>query len=272
MHNVYTIARKEFTDLVSSPVMLFTLVVYLVLFAAFYSENYHMIQMYGMRYPVNGFLGMLTQILCSFGSLVAIILGLSVMYNETQNYALNTLVVKPVYRDTILNGKILGVLGFTLLLFVLTTALYISVSLVLFGDRFGQLLAEVVSRLPLVFLLFILCFMFFFLLTMLFFILIRNNILALLLGFIAWVLIYYAVPTFFATYAPSLAVMFGLNEFSVANLISGLSPQTMIFMIFNDASDVVGTILCHFPEFGKLSLYTFIILILCYIAFLRRDV
>ena len=46
------------------------------------------------------------------GPIIGVIIGCSTISAERMGNALNTLITKPVYRDTIINGKIMGSLIF----------------------------------------------------------------------------------------------------------------------------------------------------------------
>jgi ABC-2 type transport system permease protein len=81
-------------------------------------------------------LGSLTYILTVYGSIIAVLLGFLFMSLDRISHAINTLLVKPVYRDTIINGKLLGSILLIFGIFLLTTLFYISMLFLMFGSRF----------------------------------------------------------------------------------------------------------------------------------------
>lgn len=275
MLNVFVIARKEFSDLVRSNVIVVVLAVYCVLLLYAYYDSYNVINdtlsQFGVVGPVNNPAispGSLVGVLCGYGGLVAVVLGLSSMYYEVSNKALNTLMVKPVYRDTILNGKLLGAVFFALCLFVFTALVNIALNFMFWGEHFSKAFPAFLEQLPLVLISYLLIFMMFYLLTVLMFLLFRRSSLAFFLAFMAWIFLYEVVPSGFA---PSLASFFP-NSNQMGWVISCLSPKGMLSLIFSGATDTMGAFSANALEFFKLMLYVGVLLVSCYIAFLRRDV
>jgi ABC-2 type transport system permease protein len=225
---------------------------------------------YGSNDPIVNAPGDLVNVLCGYGGLVAIMLGLSSMYNEFSNSALNTLTVKPLYRDTILNGKLLGVLLFALLLFVFTCLADISLNFVFWGDHFSSLFSGFVGMLPLVLISYLLVFMTFYLLTILMFLLFNKSSLAFFMAFIAWTFIYNVL---LSTFTLGLASFFP-NSDQINSIITGLSPDAMVnrMFIFNMTNSSISTIQANYLYFVQLLLYVGVLLVFCYTVFLRRDV
>jgi len=275
MQNVFVIARKEFSDLVRSNVIIVVLAVYCILLLHAYYESYNLINntlsQFGVVGPINDPAispGELIGVLCSYGGLVAVVLGLSSMYNEVSNKALNTLIVKPVYRDVILNGKLLGAVFFAFCLFVFTTLINISLNFMFWGEHFSKAFPAFLGELPLVLVSYLLVFMMFYLLTVLMFLLFRRSSLAFFLAFMASIFLYEVVPSGFA---PSLASFFP-NSTQMGWVISSLSPKGMLSLIFSGATDTIGAFSANALEFFKLMLYVGVLLVSCYAAFLRRDI
>ncbi len=275
MRNTFVIAGKEFSDLVRSNVMVVVLAVYCMLLLYEYYDSYSVINNNLLQFGVVGPVddpaispGSLVSVLCGYGGLVAVVLGLSSMYYEVSNRAINTLMVKPVYRDVILNGKLLGAVFFAFCLFVFTVLVNISLNFVFWGEHFSRAFPAFLGRLPVVLVSYMQVFMMFYLLTVLMFLLFRRSSLAFFLAFIAWIFLYEVVPSGFS---PSLASFFPNSE-QMGWVISTLSPKGMLSLIFDRAADGMGAFSANILEFFKMMLYVGVLLVSCYIVFLRRDV
>ena len=119
MSGLVIIAGKEFKELLSNRWVLLVIVALLVYLCSWTYDFYSVLSggvpgaelMFGENLGVAAdnyvFFGM-----CWFGTILGVIIGCSTISAERIGNALNTLVVKPVYRDTIINGKLLGSLAF----------------------------------------------------------------------------------------------------------------------------------------------------------------
>jgi len=132
--------------------------------------------------PAHSIITLMTYSLCWYGSLVAIVLGFTSISEELDGKALNNLLVKPLYRDTIINGKIIGTLGFALCLFLFTTALYTIFMFIYYGvilNSFSRLIDVYIplfmGGLPLVIVLTLLCFFFFYALSIVYALYFKNQ-------------------------------------------------------------------------------------------------
>jgi len=148
MSNTLKIARKEFTDLIGNRLIIFIIFVYLFLIAKTIYD-FHTVTPENIK---NGNLAMsllmgLWYILTVYGTLVGIVLGFSSISSERKGNALNTLIVKPVYRDTIINGKLIGIFGFIICLFGIATFIYFSVLLIFYGNYIGAIILNILVRL-----------------------------------------------------------------------------------------------------------------------------
>jgi ABC-2 type transport system permease protein len=269
MSKTIIIAKKEFADLVHSRVAYFILALYVVVLLYSFHLFYHSYSVYGFRDVITSFIHGIAYDLYGYGGLLAVIMGFSSMYNEMGNKALNTMLVKPVYRDTILNGKLIGSILYMLCIFALVTLLYMSLSFIFFGNVFASIFPVFLSRLPLILLLCCLYYMAFYLISTCLFIYIKNSVLSFLLSFISWILLTQIICTSFPYY---ISLLFGSSASEINYMISSLSPDTMMFFIIDGSTDFISTINVYSVEVGKLVLYPVILLILCYIGFIRRDV
>lgn len=279
MSSIIVIAKKEFMDLINSKLVILILVWYIIVF---------FLNIYFIVYPFNGYPSDIsrcndpakllfvncTYLLCWHGTIVALVLGFSSMAAEVDGRALNTLLVKPLYRDTIINGKFSGVLGFVICLFAFTTALYIAFMFVYYGlfvNSFDVLinsyLPSFIGTLPLMFILSMLCIMFFYALSTLFSLLFKEQSLALFLSLLSWIILFNFLN--FQDFAGSIGYF--LHSEDITNYISYLSPYTMLYFILGH-SDIPSVLANNGLDVFKLALYCFITILLSYIVFLRRDV
>jgi ABC-2 type transport system permease protein len=268
MRTIFSIAKKEFINLLYDRILIFILLMYII-FIIYSSYNLYTSHLTNVsKLIITDFIHNIAYDLYGYGCLIAIILGFSSIYNEICNKAMNTLLTKPVYRDTILNGKILGSLLYMCCIFLFTLLIYISLSFILFKSSFANIFLLFLNSLPLILLLCSLVFIMFYLIAMLMMIYINNYNLALLMGFFSWILISLILCSSFPYY---LSLILGLNPM-VLNYVNNLSPYTMLFFIFENTIDLNGLINYHLIDLFKLLLYNFILLIFCYIGFIRRDV
>jgi ABC-2 type transport system permease protein len=118
MGNVIRIARKEFADLLGNRIVFLFLAIFAVIIILsaqelgdYLSCGHVMWDMYGNSVS-NLLLGSVLTPLTYFGGFVGVIVGFSIFASDRYNYSLNTLLVKPLYRDSIIYGKLLAALGF----------------------------------------------------------------------------------------------------------------------------------------------------------------
>lgn len=279
MDNVIRIAKKEFADLLGNRIVFLYLAIFaiIIILNAQYLGNYlsggHVMwDMYGNS--VSDLL--LTQTLnclTYFGQFVGVIVGFSIFASDRYGYSLNTLLVKPLYRDSIINGKLLGALGFLACICGFTVMLYVSCILIFSGNFVAPYMLEFLSRLPLVFLLLLAFMMVFLALSMLLSLVIRNQSLA-LISILLLVVILNSVNAI--GIAGSFGVLF--NNPLVTELVSSLSPYVIIRHIFqndglfNPSYSLFSALAAAKFDILWLVLYAVIPVLLSYIVFLRRDV
>lgn len=276
MSNTILIAKKEFQELINSPAILFIMIVYVVLALCSFFEFYRLININdNYEFWMNS--SRLSNILVSYGSLIAIVIGFTSITSEINSYALNTIIGKPVYRDTVINGKLIGIACFITCLYIFTIIIVLILD-VLFIHGFTNDIGLFFSSLPAVLLVSLLCSIFYLALTMFLSIAIRNQILALMTSFLVWIFLTTILPNFVFGYpiANILDLFVGdllhTNNGDIGNFIAGLSPSIMQFIIFKKFMDLSVLFNIHGYELFKLALYDFVTVILCYMGFIRRDV
>lgn len=271
-----TIARKEFTDLLSNRVIILTLIVYLALVGLVVYSFYYSVTNFGFNRPGERLVVLtfnLVQILVEYGSIMAVIIGFASMWNETRNNALSVLMVKPVRRNTVIFGKMIGSLAFMCSLSLLSIMAYISGILLLTGDVTGPSVETFLGWIPGILALSLLCDTIFILLAMLFTILLKDVILALFLGVLSWIILNEFIPN--VAFAGNLSLLFGPNRDAADSFLNSLSPVgsvNQIFLYVRDNDHILDTIVASNSIVLRLLFALFVLAALNYVVFARRDI
>lgn len=286
MSNTLIIAKKEFQDLMNSKLVLIVLGVFILfvlvnLYDAitfdYSGVNKNLFEPYDV-FSVS--LNSIFNVLTYFGGFIAIVIGFSCVASERHNNALNVLTVKPLYRDTIINGKIIGASYFLICIYGAIVLLFTSSFLLLYGSVLESNIVEYLVRLMLVFVISVIYSLIYVSLSMMIALMVKSQALALVLSMMASVVIdHYIKSTSFAGYIGLIANgLFGMNPDTVDNLVGYLSPSWLINKIYVivrefSSSFTLGDI--FFQAHGyllALALYLIIPTILSYIVFVRSDV
>lgn len=274
MENVFIIAKKEFGDLLSNKIIMVTIAVYLLLISFnlydFYSAAiaHRVINFYGAT------IGSILYVLIEYGAILAIVIGVISISNERYNNALNVLVSKPLYRDTIINGKLIGSLCFVACIFSMVIAFYTLGLFLLFGNMIATMVLDYFIRVPVTFFVSIVYVSIFLSLAMFISIIVKDQAFSMITSIIVWSLL---CLTRDALFVGNMALLFPGNLESNANMIAGFSPLTMIYHIGNSEffnpgfSPISGKISIEIEVF-KLIIYLAIATAVCYIGFVRSDV
>lgn len=287
IRNILNIAKKEFSDLFGNWMVLFILAFYFLLVLNVIIGFKDVIDSLntpptGGRILIgNGDLSVsmlisLWSILIEYGLFIGVVLGVSLIASERKGGALNTLIVKPLYRDTIINGKLLAAAGFLVCLFGLTSALYTAVMVILYGSSVSSVLTMYLEKMPILLVLSIVYVMIFLLLSMLMSILVKSQAFALVLGTLV-MYIFQIIPS--PNVSVYLSNILSRGNDSLANTIAGLSPYNIMSVngivlrdFFDPSKSVVNAVYLHEADVIKLFIFLVVSLILCYIAFIRRDI
>lgn len=278
MSNVLVIARKEFKDLLNSRMVLIVLVVFTVYAVStvfhFYSVLNSNVPNTAVEYNDN--LGIAADYvvfstLSWFGSLIGIVIGCSMISSERIGNALNTLLVKPVYRDTIINGKILGSFVFLASITIFLTAIFTASFLVLCGNSLAPYLFDYFSLLPFVLVYAMISVSVFLAISMLISIIVRDQAFAMILS---------TLTVYISEIMPYPDVSININNIlpghNLANTIIGLSPVGIMRqvqpLLMDTSSGAVDAFLSILPDISKLLVYVVVAMFLSYIIFLKRDV
>ncbi|MGA9139509.1 MAG: ABC transporter permease subunit [Methanocella sp.] len=274
--DLLTIARKEFTDLMSNRVIILTMLVYLALVGLVVYSFYYSVTNFGFNRPGERLVVLtfnLVQILVEYGSIMAVIIGFASMWNETRNNALSVLMVKPVRRNTVIFGKMIGSLGFMLGLSLLSIMAYVSGILLLTGDVTGPSVEIFLGWIPGILALSLVCDTIFILLSMLFTILLKDVILALFLGVLSWIILNEFIPN--VAFAGNLSLLFGPNRDAADSFLNSLSPVgsvNQIFLYVRDNDHILDTIIASNSIVLRLLIALFVLAALNYVVFARRDI
>lgn len=271
IRNVLNVAKKEFADLAGSWLVLVILAVFIVLTVftdyGFYDiiarHNYFEGQIF------NNFLFGAKIVLTDYGCLMAVAIGFASIASERQGNALNTLLVKPLYRDTIVNGKLLGALAFLLCVFGLVILLYTAGLFVVAGSMFATVFSIYLKGLPFVIGISLVFVMIFFSVSMLFSILFRSQDFALALS---------VLSVFISQTVASTAMNSGLSQLlgPGASAIAGWSPTNMLneatIMLYMLPPGVIADHSLVSDNTVRLLIIMGVAVVVNYIVFLRKDV
>jgi ABC-2 type transport system permease protein len=132
--NSIAIAQKEFADNIFSPVFLVLLITFtLIVFSSSYLNGLEAGQLAkGSTLLMSGFSGVVN-LLGWFSPLIGIALGFDAIVKEQKSGSLNVLLTHPVFRDNIIIGKMLGAMVTLALVLGTSTIVSISSLLLLLG-------------------------------------------------------------------------------------------------------------------------------------------
>ena len=136
LNNSITIAQKEFADNIWSPVFLLLLMTFTLIVFTYSYQNGLKVERVGLQdgtsLLLNGFAG-LAKIMGFFAPLIGFALGFDAVVKEKKSGSLNVLLTHPVFRDNIISGKILGSFLTLALVIVISTLISIGTLLLIIG-------------------------------------------------------------------------------------------------------------------------------------------
>lgn len=281
MGNVIRIAEKEFTDLLNDKFVLIVIVAFLLelLVSLYFSIRLYdqcgVVSNFGLREKalLKSINGGLAYRLVNYGSIIGMVIGLSAISGERYGHALSTLTTKPVYRDTVINGKIIGTMLFLALVMSFISLIYVAAMFFIVGSSISQILIPLIVSLPFVIISSLIGASIFLALSLLVSNICRDQSTSVLVSLVVWLLLTQVVPTSDVTWY--LSVFFD-DEFTVQRLIESLSPTYLIQRIFWElpagVNDIVNGIIASVSDIVWLLVYLLITVVLSYIVMLRRDV
>lgn len=278
MGNVWKIARKEFVDLLSSRMVLIVLVAFLIntimVTYMYYEGVNNMIPGGGkLRFGDNpGIAGdnFVFFSLSLFGIVIGIIVGCSSIASERIGNALNTLATKPLYRYTIINGKLIGIFAFLSCVMIFFTFLFTLIYLAFCSNAIIPHFADYLCRLPFVIIVAMACVLVFLTMSMLIALLVKDQAFALIISAICAFVSDNMVN--FSYYLDTIFPNTGLTDLS-----TNLSPQGLISFRVQDAlmntmDNSLDAFASVVPQLIQLVVYALVFMTLSYIIFLRRDI
>jgi ABC-2 type transport system permease protein len=288
MGNTIKIAKKEFSDLLNSNVIIIVVLAFTFLillniqgFSANLTDQLSrgiIQQSDAVEFTLRFILSNVTYYACFIG----VMIGVSCIAIEKHNSALSVLITKPVYRDTIINGKLIGIFAFLLMLFSLVIILYVSGTLIVSGNVIGPHISDFLLRIPLVLLLIIILTIIYISLSILISTLVKSQAVAMILGvFTIPVSEFIRGDNFGVAFAYILNRNLGWDFASTSNFICGLSPMGILSQmafssgahgILNPMLGINDIVSDYGGDLFKLVLAAAIFVVLGYIAFLHTDV
>lgn len=285
MGNVLNIAKKEFGDLLNDRIILVVIIVYLLYLLIILTNMYNLFisgfydedpGIYGFD-PIANLAGSImdqyTLTLSRYGALLGIAVGFLSISGERHGGALNVLVSKPLYRDTIITGKMIGSLLFLLCIFTLVSIFLTSGVFIICGSTLVPIMGECLARIPIALVTALLYVLVFFFVAMIISILIKNYAFSLILGLLAWnfseLMKTMSITGFIALYLGDLD---GITSF-----FWDISPDGIIRNIsYNALEDFsvnyFGCISLAGYDLAKLLIYVIVLMFMSYTVFLRSDI
>lgn len=208
-----------------------------------------------------------------YGAMVALVVGFVAISAEVRDHSLGVLLTKPVYRDTIVNGKFLGVIAFLFSIFCLAITLYMAGLFIVSGSAFSAIFIDYLARLPVIIIASMVYVMIFFFLSMMISIIASGRVNALVISILI-ILITWRVGL-----QNSIALTFampGTELFnSIQGFISSLNPEPLIMTLYpitaNTTVSLGDVVFSPGLELFRLAGYMLLFMVLSYIALLRYD-
>jgi len=280
MDNTLILTKKEFENLINNKIVFIIIIIYLFFITTtifdYYAELSQNVTTFD-NLAMDILLG-IWFVLTEYGSWVGIVIGFSLISNERTNNALNTLIIKPLYRDTIINGKFLGALGFIGCLFGFTITIFISALLIVSGSSIAPVLQNIMERIPFIFALSVINVMIFIVFSMLISLIVRDQAFALISCVIIKTILN-MIPNVNVTgnIYYLLTNDISIKDDQIIRFISELSPQGISLVLtnsnfFNPSISLWASINSMGFEIARLFLYMIILIVLSYIVFIRSDI
>lgn len=263
----FVIAKREFQDFFNSKLVLIMVVsLFVTFFIAFLDTLFWAGGSSLVVSPIEFFLSGVKINSCYIGSLLGIVLGFGAFSSEFEGKAMNTLLTKPVYRDTIINGKLLGALGFLLVVNLSGYAFSLVIVLLYFGFTAVSYVQSFILFLPLLIFLSIILTFLGYSLSLLLYLVFKKQVFSLLLSFLIWIVFFYLLDNnWIAGYVGDLFGQSAMLE------VMSMAPYTIMGLIVANA-DIQSALTFNQAEVLKLLLYCFVIILFSYVAYLRSDV
>ncbi|MGA9141393.1 MAG: ABC transporter permease subunit [Methanocella sp.] len=289
MRNTYIIAKNEFVNLLNSKLIFVVVAVYVILFIQgtismrppgdpIYTStlaNLHLIGIADSDYYTCALLYGVGYSLWVYGALFGVVLGVYTVASERYGKTLGNLVAKPLYRDTIINGKLIGCSMFILALFFITILLYTVYIMVCWGGAFLPLAGDYLIRLPIVAAAALIYVMFFFAIAMLISLVVKDLAFALIASMLIRQVLLNAVG---GEISSKLALLSGIDFDQLRSIFPDIIIRSVFALpgernnILIPSIDLLSAVSAAIPAMAILFVYVVILVVAGYIIFLRSDV
>lgn len=274
MKNAWKIAKKEYADYLSNPLVLVVLSLYVIYCLLNINLTINLINRNMFQDDLNIGIAANLKLLSSLTwtcSIIGVIIGCSTISSERMGKAINILMTKPVYRDTIINGKIVGAVLFLGSIIGLIIILSTAALLIFCGNKFIPCFNVYLFNLPYIFA-FSICFVLVFLgISMLISLLIKEQSMAMILNFLLIVILTLVFSSNVVLNVDSV-----LPGYDLGLLFSTMSPEGILITIsskftnYNPVPQLSFAIIL--PEIERLFVLASVIIGLCYVVFIVRDI
>lgn len=280
MAAIITVAKKEFKDLISSGMVVLVLSIYLIYLLLTIIRFNDLLSTGKLFDAFNSYFDQVNfGILCAqyaffmlkdYGAIIGVMIGCTVISSEIHTKAINTLIVKPLFRDSIINGKLLGSLSFIVLIMAFTGVLFTAALLVICGNAFTIVLWDYLERSILVFGILTIYVSIFLVLSMLISLVVNNQAFSFIMGLIM-IFIFKSMIT--TSFAGNISLLFTAGD--VEREIVSYSPTGLLtlmdYYLFNPTLSTFDVFQNIESYLFRLLLFLIIPLVLSYIVFLKRD-
>lgn len=273
MSGMITIAKKEFGDILSNKIVIITVSIFLILAILNIYDIYNglkaniIINFYG---AING---SVLFALIGYGSILGVIIGVTSISNERRTNALSVLVSKPLYRDTIINGKLIGSLCALTCIFGFVMAIYTLALLLICGNTVTSIMPDYMLRLPVVLAIAVIYVMIFLSIAMFVSIMVKDYAVSVIMSVTIWSLLLFIQNI---TFASGIAALIPGSNSNTVSFIAGFSPYAILssnsMSIFFESADVMAGLGSMTFNIIQLLVYLIVSVMVCYIAFLKRDI
>ena len=265
-----TVAKKEFADIISNPAVLVAIASYILLIISYIYIDYSFQDQTAQRMILHR----MYSLYVGFGCIVPTFIGFSSIASEYGG-TLNTLITKPLYRDTVINGKLIACMGSILCMNLFALLFMVSLMIILFGEMASQALLSMLDQIMVLFLLSLLYSSIFLLLSMLICILVNRRSMAFMACIIMLILVKEYLPSIHIAGTIS-KIFYLLNpayEGLVYQFITYMMPDVIMFNLYAiNMSLMSWSDSIYDYSFLLLFIYPVILLFSCYISFIRRDI
>jgi ABC-2 type transport system permease protein len=280
MRNVLKVAKKEFGDLLANRIIFIAVGLFLLFVLLGLSDFYSYakgIYLDDIENPTiilaGSMLGQYTAVLTRYGAILAIAVGFLSISDERHSGALNTLVVKPLSRKTIIIGKMIGAIGFLLCVFAIASMILTFGLVALCGEWITPLIDDYTARIPLAIIAALLYSMIFFFSSLLISLIIKDYAFSLILSLMAWSFSELLIVYSFTGY---IAAILG-DEKGIGGLIIGISPDGIIknitYQALTNFTVDLGTCVSLMTDsLMRLTFYVIILLIASCVVFTMEDI